>query len=312
MSARFLIIGCGGLGGPIAHALASAGAAELVLCDPDRVELSNLHRQIQFGTADVGRLKVAALADALVRRGYPRERVTAEPVHFNDNNAARLLRRVDVIIDGTDSIPCKFLANDRACAANKPLVIAAVQRYEGQVFAILPGQSACYRCLFEREPDEQVATCQSAGVFGATVAMIAARAAMLALSPRAAAEVYDDLRTSRVPRLFGFRPRAGCPACRLTLGEQTMPTVRIPTPLRKLTEGKEEVKASGTTIGELITDLEKNYPGIKARICDEKGQVRRFVNIFANEEDIRFLKNLDTPVKESDEISIVPAIAGGV
>jgi MoaD family protein len=90
-----------------------------------------------------------------------------------------------------------------------------------------------------------------------------------------------------------------------------MATVRIPTPLRKLTEGKEEVSAAGATIGELITDLEANYPGIKARICDDKGQVRRFVNIFANDEDIRFLQNLETPVKDSDEVSIVPAIAGG-
>lgn len=90
-----------------------------------------------------------------------------------------------------------------------------------------------------------------------------------------------------------------------------MATVRIPTPLRKLTEGKEEVAASGATIGALITDLEANYPGIKARICDDAGQVRRFVNIFANDEDIRFLQNLDTPVKDDDEISIVPAIAGG-
>jgi molybdopterin synthase sulfur carrier subunit len=90
-----------------------------------------------------------------------------------------------------------------------------------------------------------------------------------------------------------------------------MATVRIPTPLRKLTEGKEEVAAEGATIAELISNLDKAYPGIKARICDDAGQVRKFVNIFANDEDIRFLNNLDTPVKDSDEVSIVPAIAGG-
>jgi sulfur-carrier protein len=90
-----------------------------------------------------------------------------------------------------------------------------------------------------------------------------------------------------------------------------MPTIRIPTPLRKLTQGKEEVAAQGKTVGDLITDLEKNFPGIKERLCDETGQVRRFVNIFQNDEDIRFLQNLDTPVKDTDEISIVPAIAGG-
>jgi sulfur-carrier protein len=91
----------------------------------------------------------------------------------------------------------------------------------------------------------------------------------------------------------------------------TMATIRIPTPLRKLTNGKEEVSVTGATIGAVIVSLEGQYPGIKERICDESGQIRRFVNIFANDEDIRFLKNLETPVKDSDEISIVPAIAGG-
>jgi molybdopterin synthase sulfur carrier subunit len=90
-----------------------------------------------------------------------------------------------------------------------------------------------------------------------------------------------------------------------------MATVRIPTPLRKLTDGKEEVSATGATVGEVIANLEKHYPGIKARICDDKGEVRRFVNIFANDEDIRFLQNLDTPLGDEDEVSIVPAIAGG-
>jgi len=90
-----------------------------------------------------------------------------------------------------------------------------------------------------------------------------------------------------------------------------MATVRIPTPLRKLTQNQEEVTARGQTIGEVLADLEKSFPGIKERICEQSGQVRRFVNIFANDEDIRFLQNLDTPVKDNDEISIVPAIAGG-
>lgn len=86
--------------------------------------------------------------------------------------------------------------------------------------------------------------------------------------------------------------------------------VRIPTPLRTLTSGKDEVEASGSTVGDVIDNLESQYPGMKDRLCDEKG-VRRFVNIYANEEDIRFLDNLDTQVNDGDSISIVPAIAGG-
>ena len=90
-----------------------------------------------------------------------------------------------------------------------------------------------------------------------------------------------------------------------------MATVRIPTPLRKFTDGKEEVTASGATIGEVIDDLEVNFPGIKGRLCDEAGAVRKFVNIYANEDDIRHLDDLKTAIKDSDEVSIIPAIAGG-
>jgi molybdopterin synthase sulfur carrier subunit len=90
-----------------------------------------------------------------------------------------------------------------------------------------------------------------------------------------------------------------------------MATVRIPTPLRKLTNGQEEVKASGATISAVIASLEGQFPGLKERICDDQGKVRRFVNIFKNDEDIRFLQNLETPVADADELSIVPAIAGG-
>ncbi len=90
-----------------------------------------------------------------------------------------------------------------------------------------------------------------------------------------------------------------------------MAIVRIPTPLRKLTGGAEEVQAPGKSVGELVNELEKKYPGIKERICDESGSVRRFVNIFVKDEDIRFLQNLETPLGDKDEVSIVPAIAGG-
>lgn len=87
--------------------------------------------------------------------------------------------------------------------------------------------------------------------------------------------------------------------------------VRIPTPLQKITGDKGEVEIQASNIQDLLENLEKKYPGIKPRICDEAGKVRRFVNIYLNEEDIRFLKQEATPVKDGDEVSIVPAIAGG-
>ena len=87
--------------------------------------------------------------------------------------------------------------------------------------------------------------------------------------------------------------------------------VRIPTPLQRLTSGQGEVQCQGTTVGELLADLEHRYPGIRERICDETGKLRRFVNVFVNEEDIRFLQGDQTAIKDGDEVSIIPAIAGG-
>ena len=87
--------------------------------------------------------------------------------------------------------------------------------------------------------------------------------------------------------------------------------VRIPTPLRKFTQGIDEVEVQGTTVKDLVEDLDNKYPGIKERICDESGKIRRFVNFYVNGDDIRFLQNLDTALKEGDRVSIVPAIAGG-
>ena len=87
--------------------------------------------------------------------------------------------------------------------------------------------------------------------------------------------------------------------------------VRIPTPLRPLTKGQGEVEAKATSIAEMIETLNSAHPGLKDRLCDDKGELRRFVNIYVNEEDIRFLKGKDTSLKDGDEVSIVPAIAGG-
>ena len=87
--------------------------------------------------------------------------------------------------------------------------------------------------------------------------------------------------------------------------------VRIPTPLRKLTDNQESIEVESNTIGGAIDELEGKFPGIKERLVDEEGEIRRFVNVYVNEEDIRFLENRDTPLKEGDDISIIPAIAGG-
>jgi adenylyltransferase/sulfurtransferase len=219
----FAIIGAGGLGGPIAYALAAGGARSITICDPDVVELSNLQRQIQFTTADIGRAKAPVLAAELVRRGFPGERIRAVTARLCAANASTILDGADVAIDASDNLATKFCVNDAACAAGIRFVIAAVTRATGQVLAVVPGVTGCYRCLFEEPPEgdnlDDDASCSRAGVFGAAVAIIAGVAARTALALAAGTApggelcVFDDLTADLEPRRVRYNSRRGCPAC---------------------------------------------------------------------------------------------------
>ena len=211
----FAVIGAGGLGGPVAYALAAAGAGSLTLCDPDAVDLGNLQRQVQFTTADIGRPKVEALADELCRRGLPRAAIRALPIRFAADTADRVLDGADVLVEGSDDPATKFAANDLALARRMPFAIGGVERQAGQVFRGRPG-AACYRCLFEDVPDD-APTCGDSGVLGPLVGWIggvaAGRAARLADGDAAVAGtlwVLDDLRDGRPPRTLTLSRRAGC------------------------------------------------------------------------------------------------------
>ncbi|MBI3071294.1 MAG: HesA/MoeB/ThiF family protein [Deltaproteobacteria bacterium] len=207
---RVLIVGVGGLGCPVAWALArSPDVAELVLVDSDRVDVSNLHRQVLHGIADVGRPKVESAREALTRiNGALRVSCVAD--RFDLHNAAALVARADVVIDGSDSFRTKFLVNDACVLAKKPFVIAGVQRFEGQVLAVRPGDSACYRCLFERPPPRRATlTCQQVGVLGAVAGFVGFVEAAAALhliadeSPEgliAIDALNENVRTVRIAR----------------------------------------------------------------------------------------------------------------
>jgi len=219
---RFAVIGAGGLGGPVALALAAAGAGRLRLFDGDRVELSNLQRQVQFAGADLGRPKAASLAATLVARGYPAGRVEAIDRPLGPDQAAAALAGIDVVIDGTDSPATKFLVNDTCRALGIAAVIAAAARWGGQLLAVHPGQAGCYRCLFEAPPaGDDALSCSDAGVIGAAVAVVAGHAARAALAlatgdgagDTAELIAFDDLRRSTEPRRVRFRRRRDCRAC---------------------------------------------------------------------------------------------------
>jgi adenylyltransferase/sulfurtransferase len=217
--ARILVVGVGGLGAPAAAALAAAGTGTLGLVDPDAVELSNLPRQPLYDTADVGRSKVAAAAARLARTA-PALRVVTHARRFTADDAA-LAAGFDVVVDGTDTIAAKFAVNDACVAAGVPLVHAGVLGLRAQVMTVLPGRSACYRCVFEEAPPPgDVPSCNEAGVLGPTVALTAALQAAEAIRiasgrPALFADrlLAIDLATGghrSVP--LARNPR--CPACR--------------------------------------------------------------------------------------------------
>jgi molybdopterin/thiamine biosynthesis adenylyltransferase len=213
-----LIVGVGGLGCPAALALAEAGVGHLLLVDDDRVEPSNLQRQVLFSTADVGRLKIDAAREHLVAR-FPSLRVTTIGERLALGNLDRLLATVDVALDGTDDPKFGFFLNDRALALGVPAVLGGVIRFEGLVLAVAPGHRGCWRCLFEEVPAaDEVASCGTAGVLGAMAGVVGHLQADCALalleepaSQTGAVTTVDGLR-GRVRRIR-VPPSDLCPAC---------------------------------------------------------------------------------------------------
>lgn len=169
-----LILGAGGLGCPAALALAGAGVVRIGVVDDDRVDATNLHRQVLFAETDVGALKAAAFARALIRR-FPAIAVTPHAVRFEAGNALELFRPYDVVVDGTDNFAAKFLANDAAVLAGKPLVHGAAVGLGGQLLTVPVQGKPCYRCLFEEPPPAGVGpSCAEAGVLGPVPGVIGA------------------------------------------------------------------------------------------------------------------------------------------
>lgn len=215
-SARVLLVGIGGLGCPAAIALARAGVGTLGIADDDEVDVSNLHRQILFTDADVGRPKVAAGARAL-RELCPGLCVEEHATRLLPGNAVDLAARYDLVVEGSDNFPTKFLASDACRIAGKPVVHAAAVRWHGTALAVGPSGGPCYRCLFEDVPREDAPNCAEAGVVGPMVGVVAAAQADLALAVLRGQDVLGTLFTFDGKTLASRRrripARAGCPLC---------------------------------------------------------------------------------------------------
>ncbi len=165
MQARVLLIGAGGLGSPAALYLAAAGIGTLGIVDCDRVDVSNLHRQVLFETRDIGRPKAQAARERLERLN-PQILVVAHALELRAANVRSVLAPYDLILDGTDRLSTRYLVNDACVLFGKPLVAAAIHRFEGQALTYLPGRGPCYRCLFSAAADGLAPNCAEAGVLG--------------------------------------------------------------------------------------------------------------------------------------------------
>lgn len=164
-AASVLVVGAGGLGSPAALYLAAAGVGTIGLVDHDRIDISNLQRQILYTTAEVGAGKAATAASRLAALD-PQLRVVAHDVKLTAGNAASLFSQYEVILDGTDRLAVRYLINDACVLGRKSLVSAAIHRFEGQAMTYVPGKGPCYRCLYPEGSDALVPNCADAGVLG--------------------------------------------------------------------------------------------------------------------------------------------------
>jgi sulfur-carrier protein adenylyltransferase/sulfurtransferase len=225
--ARVLVIGAGGLGSPAALYLAAAGVGTLGIVDFDSVDMSNLHRQVLFDTSGIARLKADAARERLENLN-PEIAIIAHAIELDAGNVSALLGAYDFILDGTDRLSTRYLINDACVILAKPLVAAAIHRFEGQAMTYVPGRGPCYRCLFPEAPEGLVANCAQAGVLGVlpgvlgTIQATEAIKLILGVGELLVGRLltYDALEMSF--REFSFERRPDCAVC----GDQ--PTITKP------------------------------------------------------------------------------------
>ncbi len=234
-AARVLIVGAGGLGSPSALYLAASGIGTLGLIDCDSVDLTNLQRQVLYSTADVGRPKTAAARDRLIALN-PDLELVVHAVELNAKNVREIFAGYDLILDGTDRIGTRYLVNDACVLLGKPLVSAAIHRFEGQAMTYVPGRGPCYRCLFP-VPSTEIPNCAEAGVLGVLPGVLgtlqATEAIKLVLGigePLLGRLLTYDALDMRF-REFSFKRRPDCAVC----GDHT--TITEPRDLDRMSKG---------------------------------------------------------------------------
>ncbi len=265
--ARVLLVGAGGLGSPAALYLAAAGVGTLGLVDCDRVELSNLQRQVLFDSADVGRLKAEAARERLLALN-PEITVIAYALTLRADNVLGVLRGYDLVLDGTDRLTTRYVVNDACVLLGKPLVSAAIHRFEGHVMTYVPGRGPCYRCLFPEAEEGVVASCAEAGVLGVLPGVLGAIQATEAIKVVTGIGeplvgrlvIYDALELRFVELPFARRP--DCAVC----GEH--PTITAPRDAGELCDAKTLSAVRRLTAAALRDELASGRAGAELVLID--------------------------------------------
>ena len=219
------------MGVPAACALARAGATRITLIDPDPVELSNLARQVIYRESDLGQPK-AEVAAAHLRTRFPQLDIATHVAAFDSHNAISLAAAHDFLIDATDDPAAKFLINDTALQTRRPFVYGGVLTMAGHAMTVLPGRTACLRCLFEAPPSpDEIASCREAGIVGPVAGVIGeiqaaeAIASLAGAMPRLAGRIltYDAAVSARF-RVTEVPIRTGC-KCEAVRGDSAAASV---------------------------------------------------------------------------------------
>ena len=219
LEARVLLLGAGGLGSPAAYYLAAAGIGNLGIVDFDRVDLSNLQRQIIHSTERIGMLKTES-AKKTIQALNPDVNVTLYNEKMDSSNIMRLIEDYDYVVDGSDNFPTRYLVNDACVMKNKTLIHGSIYRFEGQVTVFKPGDGPCYRCLYpEPPPPGMVPNCQEGGVLGVLAGVIGnlqvveVLKLILGIGKPLVGKllIYDALNTEF--RNLRLRKDANCPVC---------------------------------------------------------------------------------------------------
>jgi sulfur-carrier protein adenylyltransferase/sulfurtransferase len=219
LKAKVLIVGAGGLGCPISIYLAAAGVGTLGLVDFDTVDLSNLQRQILFTTEQIGKPKVD-MTEARIHAMNPDITIQSYREKLTSENAMGIIEKYDIVIDGTDNFPTRYLTNDACVLLNKPNIYGSILRFDGQTTVFKPKEGPCYRCLFpEPPPPGAVPSCAEGGVMGilpGTIGLIQATEAIKLITGIGRTLVgrlmiYDSLNMSF--RELKLRQDKNCPAC---------------------------------------------------------------------------------------------------